>query len=141
MTEQTTSNNLTPENPEEKPFNLYELIFKYLAYWPWFVVSVIVCVVLAFVYIRYQGPVYNVTASVLIKEQDSRNRSMGAASGAMEALQSMGGFSMSNNFDNEIEIMKSRTLIKKVVTHLGLYISTGETVFLAITTLSTRLPH
>lgn len=129
MTEQTTFHNLTPENPEEKPFNLYELIFKYLAYWPWFVVSVIVCLVLAFVYIRYQAPVYNVTASVLIKEQDSRNHSMGAASGAMEALQSMGGFSMSNNFDNEVEILKSRTLIKKVITHLGLYISTGEKRF------------
>lgn len=134
MTEQTTSNNLTPENPEEKPFNLYELIFKYLAYWPWFVVSVIVCVVLAFVYLRYQAPVYNVTASVLIKEEDSRNRSMGAASGALEALQSMGGFSMSNNFDNEVEIMKSRTLIKKVVTHLGLYISTGEKRFFGYNT-------
>ena len=134
MTEQTTSNNLTPENPEEKPFNLYELIFKYLAYWPWFVVSVIVCVVLAFVYLRYQAPVYNVTASVLIKEEDSRNRSMGAASSALEALQSMGGFSMSNNFDNEVEIMKSRTLIKKVVTHLGLYISTGEKRFFGYNT-------
>lgn len=134
MTEQTTSNNLTPENPEEKPFNLYELIFKYLAYWPWFVVSVIVCVVLAFVYIRYQAPIYNVTASVLIKEQDSRNRSMGAAGSAMEALQSMGGFSMSNNFDNEVEIMKSRTLIKKVVTHLGLYIATGEKRFFGYNT-------
>lgn len=134
MTEQTTSNNLTPENPEEKPFNLYELIFKYLAYWPWFVVSVIVCVVLAFVYLRYQAPVYNVTASVLIKEEDSRNRSMGAAGSAMEALQSMGGFSMSNNFDNEVEIMKSRTLIKKVVTHLGLYISTGEKRFFGYNT-------
>lgn len=134
MTEQTTSNNLTPENPEEKPFNLYELIFKYLAYWPWFVVSVIVCLVLAFVYLRYQAPVYNVTASVLIKEQDSRNRSMGAASGAMEALQSMGGFSMSNNFDNEVEILKSRTLIKKVVTHLGLYIYTSEKRFFGYNT-------
>lgn len=129
MTEQTTSHNLTPENPEEKPFNLYELIFKNLAYWPWFVVSVIACMVLAFVYLRYQAPVYNVTASVLIKEEDSRNRSIGAAGDALEALQSMGGFSMSNNFDNEVEIMKSRTLIKKVVTHLGLYISTGEKRF------------
>lgn len=117
---------MTPENPEENSFNLYEIIFKYLVYWPWFVASVLVCLVLAFVYLRYQAPVYNVTASVLIKEEDSRNRSMGAAGGALEALQSMGGFSMSNNFDNEVEILQSRTLIKKVITHLGLYISTGE---------------
>lgn len=133
MTEQTT-NNMTPENPEENSFNLYEIIFKYLVYWPWFVVSVLVCLVLAFVYLRYQAPVYNVTASVLIKEDESRNRSMGAASGALEALQSMGGFSMSNNFDNEVEILKSRTLIKKVITNLGLYISTGEKRFFGYNT-------
>lgn len=128
MTEQNL-NNTTPENPEESSFNLYEIIFKYLVYWPWFVASVIICLVLAFVYLRYQAPVYNVTASVLIKEQDPRSRAMSANSGALEALQSMGGFSMTNNFDNEVEILKSRTLIKKVVTHLGLYISTGEERF------------
>ena len=128
MTEQNL-NNTTPENPEESSFNLYEIIFKYLVYWPWFVASVIICLVLAFVYLRYQAPVYNVTASVLIKEQDARSRAMSANSGALEALQSMGGFSMTNNFDNEVEILKSRTLIKKVVTHLGLYITTGEKRF------------
>ena len=128
MTEQNL-NNTTPENPEESSFNLYEIIFKYLAYWPWFVASVIICLVLAFVYLRYQAPVYNVTASVLIKEQDARSRAMSANSGALEALQSMGGFSMTNNFDNEVEILKSRTLIKKVVTHLGLYITIGEERF------------
>lgn len=131
---------MTPENPEENSFNLYEIIFKYLVYWPWFVASVLVCLVLAFVYLRYQAPVYNVTASVLIKEDDSRNRSMGAASGALEALQSMGGFSMSNNFDNEVEILKSRTLIKKVVTHLGLYTTISEKRFWATISLYTK-PH
>ena len=35
-------------------------------------------------------------------------------------------FSMTNNFDNEVEILKSRTLIKKVVNHLNLYISVAE---------------
>ena len=51
---------------------------------------------------------------------------MQANSGALEALQSMGGLSMTSSFDNEVEILKSRTLIQKVVTRLGLYISTVE---------------
>ena len=67
------------EEQEEEPINLYAIIFKYLAYWPWFVASVITCMVLCFVYLRYQTPVYNVTASVLIKEQDQRTRSMAGA--------------------------------------------------------------
>ena len=120
-------NNLfdTPEQKEED-FNLYRVIFKYLIYWPWFVASVLVCIVAAFIYLRYQTPVYNVSASVLIKEDDARSRAMQANNGALGALQSMGGFSMTSNFDNEVEILKSRTLIQKVVTRLGLYISTVE---------------
>ena len=120
-------NNLfdTPEQKEED-FNLYRVIFKYLIYWPWFVASVIVCVVAAFVYLRYQTPVYNVGTSVLIKEDDPRSRAMKSSNGALEALQGMGGFSMTRNFDNEGEILKSRTLIQKVVTRLGLFISTVE---------------
>ena len=120
-------NNLfdTPEQKEED-FNLYRVIFKYLIYWPWFVASVLVCVVAAFIYLRYQTPVYNVSASVLIKEDDPRTRAMQATNGALGALQNMGGFSMTSNFDNELEILKSRTLIQKVVTRLGLYISTVE---------------
>ena len=120
-------NNLfdTPEQKEED-FNLYRVIFKYLIYWPWIAAGVLVCVVAAFIYLRYQTPVYNVSASVLIKEDDARTRAMQANSGALGALQSMGGFSMTSNFDNELEILKSRTLVQKVVTRLGLYISTVE---------------
>lgn len=41
-------------------------------------------------------------------------------------LSGLGGVSLSSSFDNELEIMQSRTLLKKVVTDLGLYISTAQ---------------
>ena len=41
-------------------------------------------------------------------------------------LSGLGGISLSSSFDNEMEIMQSRTLLKKVVTDLGLYISTTQ---------------
>lgn len=109
------------EEAQEKPFNIYEIVFKYLVYWPWFIVSVIFCMVCAFIYIRYSTPVYTVNSKVLIKETDSRSQSAGSA---LMALQDMGGFSMTSNFDNEVEILKSVTLAQKVVTDMGLYIST-----------------
>lgn len=123
MIEEQNPNN---EQQHEESINFYAIFFKYLAYWPWFVASVIVCLILAFVYLRYQAPVYNVTSAVLIKEDDSSKRGMGAASGALEAMKSLGGLSMSNNFDNEVEILKSRTLIRKVITQLGLYTSVSQ---------------
>ena len=110
------------EEAQEKPFNIYEIVFKYLVYWPWFIISVIVCLTAAFVYLRYSTPVYSVYSTVLIKETDPRSKMSG--SNALMALQDMGGFSMTSNFDNEVEILKSVSLAKKVVTDMGLYIST-----------------
>lgn len=127
---QDLNNTPMQENQEEESFNIYEIIFKYLVYWPWFVASVIVCLAVAFLYMRYQTPVYNVSSAVLIKEMDPRQKAMSAANGALGALQDMGGFSMTSSFDNEVEILKSRTLISKVVKELGLYINTSEKRFL-----------
>lgn len=114
------------EQNSEESLNLYALFFKFFAYWPWFIVSVVGCLLLAFIYLRYQTPVYNISASVLIKEQDARSKAMMGTNGALGALQDIGGFSMTSNFDNEIEILKSRTLIRKVVTDLNLYINTQQ---------------
>lgn len=107
---------------QEESLNLRALLVKYLIYWPWFIASVIICLGCAFLYLRFQAPVYSTTASVLIKETDPRSKAMTQANGAVAALQDIGGFSMTSNFDNEVEILKSRTLIKKVVSELGLYI-------------------
>lgn len=122
---QEERNSLPVETQEEESINVYELIFKYLVYWPWFVASVLVCLLGAFIYIRYQAPVYSITSAVLIKEQDPKG-SAATGNSAMAALQEMGGFSMTNNFENEVEILKSRTLIRKAVCDLNLYINTAE---------------
>lgn len=47
---------------------------------------------------------------MLIKEEDKRS---GSGNNPLAAIQDLGMFSMTNNFDNEVEILKSRTLIKK----------------------------
>lgn len=48
----------TPSGTEQREENvdLYALFFKYFAYWPWFVASVLVCIISAFIYLRYQPP-------------------------------------------------------------------------------------
>lgn len=121
MIENNILNNSNIEEQEES-INLRALLTKYLIYWPWFIASVIICLGCAFLYLRFQTPVYNTTAAVLIKETDPRSKAMTQANGAVAALQDISGFSMTSNFDNEVEILKSRTLIKKVVSELGLYI-------------------
>lgn len=115
--------NFNEQNSEET-INLYAIFFKYLAYWPWFVISVLACMILAFLFLRYQQPVYNITAAVLIKEEEQKGGN--SAASPLAAIQDLGMFSMTNNFDNEVEILHSRTLIKKAVNELRLYTTIAE---------------
>lgn len=101
---------------KEEKTDFQALFFKYVIHWPWFIASILICMALAFIYLRYQAPVYEVASSVLIKEDDNKK----SANNALAAMQDFGMFSMTSNFDNEVEILKSRTLIKKVVSHLNL---------------------
>lgn len=105
----------------EKPVDYKAILFEYLMYWPWFVACLLVCVVGAWCYLRYQAPVYNVNATVLIKQGD-KNKPNGQ-NASLAAMQDFGMLSMANNFDNEVEIIQSRTLLKKVVNALNLNIT------------------
>lgn len=120
MIDERINTNNGVEN-EEQEINLYALFFKYMVYWPWFVASVLVCCIGMYVFLRYQTPVYNITSSVLIKEDEKKGGNV--AANGLAAIQDLEMFSMTNNFDNEVEILKSRTLIKKVVNDMRLYIS------------------
>jgi tyrosine-protein kinase Etk/Wzc len=108
----------------EKPVDYKALLFEYLMYWPWFVVCLIVCLAGAWCYLRYQAPVYNVNATVLIKQGD-KNKA-GGQNASLATMQDLGMLSMASNFDNEVEILQSRTLLKKVVNTLNLNITYKE---------------
>lgn len=105
----------------EEQINIQEILFRYLIHWPWFVVSVIVCVALAWGYLRLTTPVYNISATVLIKDEKK-----GGGANMSSELEKMGlnGFvSSSSNIENEIEVLSSRTLAREVVSSLGLFVT------------------
>ena len=106
------------EEKEEKT-DFKAILFKYAIHWPWFVACTLLCIAGAWLYLRYTPPVYNISASVIIKDNDKNSK----ASSGMGDLEDLGFYSSINNFDNEVEILQSRTLIKKVVEELDLYIS------------------
>ena len=105
----------------EEQINIQEILFRYLIHWPWFVVSVIVCIALAWGYLRLTTPIYNVSATVLIKDEKK-----GGGANMSSELEKMGlnGFvSSSSNIENEIEVLSSRTLAREVVSSLGLFVT------------------
>ena len=123
MTEISNDRPVRKELPPKKEFNIYEILFKYLAYWPWFVASVIICLSCAVMYLRTTTTIYSISAKILIKEGDGyRNKSITPTSDVME----LATVNLTSLFDNEMEILKSKSLIKKAVTDLGLYITHSQ---------------
>lgn len=110
-------NNLQGEsnffNDDESDFNLKELIQKYLSYWKWFLLSIIIAISSAFVYLQFQTPVYKVQSSLLIKDERK-------GLGQDDMLSELNIFSSNKVVDNEIEILKSYTLMERVVKNLNL---------------------
>ena len=109
------------QESKEENIDVKELLFKYLIHWPWFVGAVVACLIAAWVYLHISTPVYNISATVLIKD-DKKGGSAGMLSG-LESLGLDGMISSSQNIDNEIEVLRSKTIVKEVVEDLGLYIS------------------
>lgn len=106
------------EEKEEKT-NWQAMLFKYIIRWPWFIASVIFCLVCAWLYLKTITPVYNISASMIIKD----NKKGGNTGNDLSAFEDLGIISSSQNIDNEIEILRSKSLIKDVVSELGLYIN------------------
>ena len=110
--------NYLMEDEASSGFDYKTFLIKLLMYWPWIAGCVIVALAGAFFYLKTQTPLYTVSSSVLIKNESSKSGNAGASLADL-------GFvtSSTQNFDNELEILRSRTLLKKVVTDLDLYIS------------------
>ena len=116
-------NNTTLKNPKGDGINLQATLLNFWVNWPWFIVSILFFLTSTIIYLRYQVPVYNIKSTVLIKEQDN-NKNVG--NNTLSTMQEFGMLSMTNNFDNELQILKSQTIVRKVISDLGLYITQSE---------------
>jgi capsular exopolysaccharide synthesis family protein len=103
----------------EHDFDFKGFVDKYAMQWRWFVLGISVCLVAAFVYLRYAIPQYNAETTILVKDEKK-----GGMLSELSAFADMGlGGGMKSNLDNEIEILKSRTLVESTVKKLQLNIS------------------
>lgn len=106
--------------PEEQ-INIQEILFRYLIHWPWFVGSIIICIACAWGYLRLTTPIYNVSATVLMK--DEKKGGGANVSSELEKMGMTGFISSSSNIDNEIEVLRSKSLAREVVNRLGLFVT------------------
>lgn len=103
------------QNATSNSFDLKKTISLYLKKWPWFVLSVVACATAAFFYLRYETPLYESAAKImLISEQDQ------TSPGAVFSDLSMFSESEDAKVEDEIMVITSRGVVEEVVKSLHL---------------------
>ena len=109
--------NNTGFEQEEQALSIRELWSMCVARWPWFVGSVLLCLLIATFYILKTPPVFSRQASILIKEDPKKSNSIGDVSAEFANM----GLGMSRlNVNNEIISFSSPDLMTEVVKRLHL---------------------
>lgn len=106
------------QEEESTSFDFATIYTTLVLNWKWFLLSLIICLGSAAIYLRYKTPVYQASAKLLIKDgdQNGRRRSMLSSS-------TLGMISNSDGIDNEMEILSSRSLAEQTVRDLKLYVN------------------
>ncbi len=112
------------EAEEEKSSIDFAAIYTALILnWKWFLVSLIICLGVAVIYLRYTTPIYRASAKLLIKDDDQSK--MGGRNTALNTS-TLGMISNSNGVDNELEILSSRSIAAQAVRDLKLYVTYSQ---------------
>ena len=102
-------------------FNIQFILTSLILNWKWYLLSLIICVGCAMVYLRYASPVYSISAKMLIKDDDTPQASRRGS--ALQNVANLGFMTNTSGFDNELEMLKSQSLSIAAVTDLKLYVN------------------
>jgi capsular exopolysaccharide synthesis family protein len=98
----------------EEPLDLKKEILFYLRKWYYFLFCIIIALLLANVYLRYQSSIYAVQSTIKILDESQNGLKLPSELLGMMANKS------GLNLENEMEVLKSRRLFGPVVSQLNL---------------------
>ncbi|MDE5682762.1 MAG: hypothetical protein K2I39_00945, partial [Muribaculaceae bacterium] len=108
-------NILGQQSTAETEFDVKGLVLDYLVHWKWFAVSVVLCLAAGVLYIMSVIPTYNVEASIYLNDIAQANGN----AFSMTAADPMLAFKDYID-ETELEVMKSRNNLVKIVDSLNL---------------------
>lgn len=107
-----TSKKRTLNNSGSIP--LSDIFFMTLHHWPWILLSVILCVGAAYIYLLRTPNVYTRQADILVKD-DSKGKSVSS-----DEFSDLGLFQNNTNIQNEMDNLRAVDLMEEVVKRLNL---------------------
>ncbi|RPD98793.1 polysaccharide biosynthesis tyrosine autokinase [Aureibaculum marinum] len=109
---------INDDSSEENSLDLREQVEKYLRHWKWFVIAILISFLYTFYNLNFTRSSYEAESTIKIKNENSGDKS---ALSAFEDMGIMSGASK-DNIDDEIEVLKSKTLVSEVIKSLKLNI-------------------
>ena len=98
---------------QEDEIDLKKIYSRVASNWHFFLISLIVALICAFIFTTYTIPTYNVSATILINEEKKA-----ASLGNDQLLEGFGLGGGTNNLDNQIMVLTSKTLIGRALDEL-----------------------
>lgn len=99
-----------------------EIIKPYIRKWPWFLLSAFIAIVIGYISLKFMTPVYDVQSTILIKDAKNSSPIMGSDLGVLPDLSGIGGLK-TNSIANEIEILKSKKMMRELVVNQNLQVN------------------
>lgn len=119
QTKQDSRATASASAPSKAGLRIKDFLYLCLSNWYWFVISIIVCLACAYVYVMRTTPMYKKSASILIKT-DSHGRSVSQNALIFDDL---GINSANSHMIDELEILRSPDTMRDVVRKLNLEMS------------------
>jgi len=98
---------------QEDEIDLNKIYSRVVSKWHFFLISLIVALICAFIFTTYMIPIYNVSATILINEEKKA-----ASLGNDQLLEGFGLGGGTKNLDNQIMVLTSKTVIGRALDEL-----------------------
>ncbi len=103
----------------ESSIDLRSLFVRFLANWYWFIIALALAIASGILYLRYADENFSIKSAILIKDEKKNGLSQESMIKQLEKVTDMPGSETS--IDDEIQILKSANLMRRVVDSLKLY--------------------
>ncbi len=102
---------------EEESVDLKDLAYIFLAHWKLFAISLALCFLAALAYLHFTMPTYRVSSKIMIRDEKR-------GGGFFSEISVFDDIDMlyKANTENEVELLKSKSLVKNVILENGLYV-------------------
>ena len=107
---------------EEDTIDIKQIVAKVISNWMLFAASVVICTLLAVVYWYFSQPEWHTSSKILVEDQ--KNSLPGSSGGGGMNAEFSSLFNVKSSADNEIQILKSRSLMTEVVRQMQLNVRT-----------------